>query len=106
MEASGTSCWITRCTRGWPGSGLTTVASSVADDDRGGPTSDPLETSLRRRLRIISFGTFLVLLVVIVLADQFGRAAGLHANEFVFGALLGSVLLILGVEGIGRVIGR
>lgn len=68
-------------------------------DDQNGGLPDPLESRLRRRLRVISGFTFLVLLVVLVGADTFGQAAGLHASEFIFGSLLGALLLIAGVEG-------
>lgn len=72
----------------------------MADEERDGPLgSDPLEAKLRRRLRVISGCTFLALIVVLVLADTFGRASGLHASEFIFGSLLGAFLLIAGVEG-------
>lgn len=74
--------------------------------DEGPRGSDALETRLRRRLAAITGVTFLGLLVVLTLADTFGQASGLHANEFIFGALLGGLLLVLGVEGGRRLLGK
>lgn len=66
------------------------------------PPTDPIEERLRRRLRVISGFTFLGLVVLLVLADTFGGAAGLRASEFLFGSLLGALLLVAGVEGAVR----
>lgn len=78
------------------------------DDDKPNapPDPDPLEAGLRRRLRLISGVTFLGLLFVITIADTFGQAAGFHANELIFGSLLGAFLLVAGVEGTFKVLGR
>lgn len=79
----------------------------MADEAPDGPVgSDPLETGLRRRLRVISGVTFLGLLVLLALADTFGKEAGLHASEFIFGSLLGALLLVIGVEGGLRWLGK
>lgn len=77
-------------------------------DDRptGQPPSDPVEERLRRRLRVIAAIVFLILVAVLALADTFGRSADLHVSEFVFGSLLGALLLVLGVEGAARLLGR
>lgn len=100
---SATSSSTTGFTRGLLGNGRVT-ACFVADDKPEG--SDPLETGLRRRLRVISGCTFLGLLVLLVLADTFGQSSGLHASEFIFGSLLGALLLVIGVEGGLRWLGK
>jgi len=74
----------------------------MSGDDR---PPDPLEERLRRRLRFVASVTFLSLIVVLALADTFGRANDLHASEFVFGSLVGAFLLVLGVEAGARWLG-
>ena len=71
----------------------------MSDDDR---PSDPIEERLRRRLRFIAGITFLALIVVLALADTFGRTSELHASEFIFGSLVGAFLLVIGVEAGAR----
>lgn len=75
----------------------------MASGDTEG-SGEPLEERLRRRFRYLVGGTELVLIVILTLADTFGRGADLHANEFIFGSLIASVGLIAGVEGIARFI--
>lgn len=67
---------------------------------------DPLEERLRRRLRVIAGFAFLGLVVVLALADTFGRGADLHVSEFIFGSILGALLLVAGVEGAARFFGK
>lgn len=74
--------------------------------DERPPAPDPAERDLRRNLRVISGFTFLALLIVLVAADTFGQGAGLHASEFIFGSLLGALLLVAGVEGTFRIFGK
>lgn len=77
----------------------------MAGDDADG-SGGPLEERLRRRLRFVAGVTLLVLIVVLALADTFGRGADLHASEFIFGSILGGFLLIIGVEGASRFLGN
>lgn len=76
----------------------------MSDERRDGPP-EPDEKDLRRNLRVISGWTFLILLIVLVGADTFGQSSGLHASEFIFGSLLGALLLVAGVEGSFRIFG-
>lgn len=80
----------------------------MASDERPvvQPPTDPLEEILRRRLRVIAGFVFLILVTILTLADTFGRAADLHVSEFIFGSILGALLLIAGVEGAARFFGR
>jgi hypothetical protein len=81
----------------------------VPESDDHTPTHlppDPIEERLRKRLRVISGFTFLGLIVLLALADTFGRAAGLRASEFLFGALIGGLLLIASVEGAAALVRR
>ena len=63
-----------------------------------GGDDDPLEAKLRRRLRVVAFAVLLVLVALLAVRDA--------PNEFVFGSLLGAVLLVIGVEGFARLVGR
>jgi hypothetical protein len=79
----------------------------MAGDERGADAhSDPLEERLRGRLRLVAGLTFLGLIVVLALADTFGRGADLHVSEFVFGSLVGAFLLVAGVEAGARFFGK
>lgn len=79
---------------------------SGSDDRPVVPPTDPVEERLRKRLRVIAGYTLLGLVVLLVLADTFGAASGLRASEFLFGSLLGALLLIAGVEGAARFVKR
>lgn len=80
---------------------------SGSDDRDPAPGSDQVEElRLRGRLRTIAGFAILALIVVLALADTFGRPAGLHVSEVIFGSLLGALLLILGVEGAARLVKR
>jgi hypothetical protein len=79
----------------------------MAGDERPvDPKPDPLEERLRGRLRLVAGLTFLGLIVVLALADTFGRSADLHVSEFVFGSLVGAFLLVAGVEAGARFFGN
>lgn len=74
----------------------------MTGDDR---PSNPAEDRLRRRLRVIAGGTFVVLVAFLVFADTVGRFVSgpdFRVSEFFFGSLVGAVLLIAGVEGAAR----
>ncbi len=70
------------------------------DDNEKGPQ----EERLRARLRAVAGSTLLILVAILSLADTFGRGADLHASEFIFGSLLGALLLTLGIEAGARII--
>lgn len=57
---------------------------------------DSYEQRLRVRLKGVVVIVFLTLISILTLADTFGVGI---ASQFIFGALLGSTLLVLGVEG-------
>lgn len=70
-------------------------------DERPTITEDPLEQRDRRRLRGVAALTILALLVFILivatLAPFFGQP-DIRIEPFVFGTLMGGLLLILGIE--------
>ena len=80
----------------------------MAGDERATdhPPIDPLEERLQRWLQVITGLVFLALIAALALADTFGRPSNLRASEFIFASLVGGVLLIGGVKGAGRFIGR
>lgn len=66
---------------------------------------DPVEERLLRRLRVVSGGVILAVIVLLTLVDTFGRLyvdPNFHIDELALGTLVGALLLLLGIEGISR----
>lgn len=70
------------------------------------PPTDQLEERLQRWLQVLTGLVFLGLIVALALADTFGRDSNLRASEFIFASLVGGLLLVGGVKGAGKFIGR
>lgn len=68
--------------------------------------TNPLEERLRRILRYGGGSLLLVTIVVLALADTFGSSSGVHVEPFVFGALVSSFLLIVGIDVIPNRLGN
>ena len=80
----------------------------MAGDERGGdPAIDVTEERLLSRLRRISVGVILLMVVLLVVVDTIGRllVPGFHASELFFGTLVGALLMLLGIEGITKLPG-
>ena len=70
---------------------------------------DPAEERLLRRLRFIAVGVILTMIVLVVTVDTLGRLLidpNFHASELFLGTLIGSMVALLGVEGVTRLPGR
>lgn len=68
------------------------------------PRSDS-EDKLLRRLRVAGGAVTIVMLVLMVVADSFGRLfidPTFHISDIVFGTLVGAMLALVGVEGLIR----
>lgn len=80
----------------------------MAGDEREQRTNgsrDPVEERLLRRLRVVAGVVILVMIVVLLLVDTFGRLLvnpNFHIDELALGTLIGALLLLLGIEGINR----
>lgn len=81
----------------------------MAGDER--PPSVPadvVEEKLLRRLRLISGIVIIVLIVLLVSADTLGRLfinPDFHASEVIVGTLVGTLIVVLGIEGLNRLPG-
>ena len=73
-------------------------------NDQPSRNTDPTEDRLLQRLRRITVGVMVLMVVLLVVSDTFGRLVdpAFHASELYFGTLVGAILVLLGVEGISR----
>ena len=58
-----------------------------------------------RRLRLVTVGVILAMIVLLVTVDTFGRLfvdPAFHSSELFLGTLIGALLLMLGIEGVSR----
>lgn len=82
-------------------------AATVGDDGRRAPRSDA-EATERARLRLVAGFVILVLIVFLAVADTVGRLLfrpDFHVGDAIFAALIGALMLLVGVEGISRLPG-
>lgn len=80
----------------------------AGDEPRSALPGDPAEERLLRRLRFIAGVVILVMIVLLVVVDTFGRlfiSPDFHASELFLGTLIGALLLLLGIEGLNRLPG-
>jgi len=72
-------------------------------------SGDPTEEKLLRRLRLISGVVILVMIVLLGITDTLGRLLidpNFHASEVIFGILISTLIILLGIEGLSRLPGR
>lgn len=81
----------------------------MGDEPRREPPVDFGEAQFRRRARTATLVVALSLVVLEIVADVVSQLIGLgsfHASEAIVGTLFGGALLIGGLEGLSRLIGR
>lgn len=68
---------------------------------------DPATEGLERRLRVIAVGIMLLMVVLLVIVDTFGRLLNpdFRVSELFFGTLVSAILMLLGIAGINRLPG-
>jgi hypothetical protein len=79
--------------------------AGVIDEPRRDPGARDADEDERARLRLVAIVVVLALIVVLAVADTFGRLLyrpDFHVGDAIFGALIGALLLLIGVEGISR----
>lgn len=78
----------------------------MAGGDRPPSDSPPsVVDSLTRRLRVVVAVVITILIVMLVVFDNVGRLIvdpNFRTSDFIFGTLIGALLLLLGVEGLNR----
>lgn len=77
----------------------------MAGDDGKPEAPANVVDSLQRRLRVVVAAVFVVLLVALVVLDSVGRLLidpNFRTSDFIFGTIIGAILLLLGVEGLNK----
>lgn len=77
----------------------------MAGDERPPASSSDVVDGLTRRLRLVVAGVITTLIVILVIVDDLGRLffdPTFRTSDFIFGTLIGALLLLLGVETLNR----
>jgi len=77
----------------------------MAGDETPNRPADPTEEKLLRRLRLIAGIVVLAMIVLQVLVDNLGKLLidpNFHASELILGTLVGTLIILLGIETVSR----
>lgn len=91
---------------------LTSSPSDSSSPERPRPVSDSSpgdspEARIRRRLRVIAVGVFLMLIFLLPIFDALGIGrTDYRVDTLIYGGLVTAVLVLLGVEGAERLFKR